>query len=161
LPWRYPRNYLAEGRAALTHPLLAMDHEETFEQARRLELAFHQPYWDVDVIEFLFRTPPDVLNRGGRAKGIVRKSLTRRFPDLGFERQRKVVSLDFARTLFREEGARAWKLYGGVSVLGEAGIVDVDEANRMVESILLDPASRSTDRLWDLLTCEAWLRTRL
>jgi asparagine synthetase B (glutamine-hydrolysing) len=160
LPRRYPRNYLAEGRTALTHTLTAMEHEETFEQAQRLELRLLQPFWDVDVVEFLKRTPPELLNRGGRSKGIVRETLTRRFPELGFERQRKVVALDFSRSLFVEEGGRAWKAYGGVSRLAEAGIVDEDRANRAVEAALRDPSGRGSDRIWDLLTCEAWFRAQ-
>jgi asparagine synthase (glutamine-hydrolysing) len=160
LPWRYPRNYLAEGRTALTHPLAAMEHEETFEQARRLELHLLQPFWDLDVVEFLYRTPPELLNRGGRSKGVVRETLAKRFPALGFERQRKVVALDFFRSILLEEGRRAWQAYGGVSTLAEAGIVDGERANRAVEAALRDRRGRGSDRIWDLLTCEAWFRAQ-
>lgn len=160
LPRRYPRNYLLEGRTAMTHPLMAMEHEETFEQARRLELHLLQPFWDLDVVEFLYRTPPELLNRGGRSKGVVRETLARRFPELGFERQRKVVALDFFRSLLLEEGGRAWQAYDGVSTLAEAGIVDGDRANRAVETALRDRRGRGSDRIWDLLTCEAWFRAQ-
>ena len=160
LPRDYPRNYLLEGRTAMTHPLMSMEHEETFEQARRLELRLLQPYWDVDVVEFLKRTPPELLNRGGRSKGIVRETLAKRFPELGFERQRKVIALDFSRSLFVEEGGRAWRASGGVPTLAEAGIVDADRAHRAVEASLRDPRGRHSDRIWDLLACEAWLRAQ-
>jgi asparagine synthetase B (glutamine-hydrolysing) len=160
LPRRYPRNYLLESRSALTHPLMSMEHEETFEQAQRLQLPLLQPFWDVDVVEFLYRTPPELLNRGGRSKGIVRETLATRFPELGFERQRKVVALDFSRSLFLEEGGRAWRAYGGVPALAKAGIVDGDRANRAVEETLRDPRGRDADRVWDLLACEAWLRAQ-
>jgi hypothetical protein len=52
-------------------PAIAMEFEEVFElgrQTRTLELA---PYWDADLVEFLHRIPPKVLDRGGRAKGLV------------------------------------------------------------------------------------------
>jgi asparagine synthase (glutamine-hydrolysing) len=160
LPWDYPRNYLLETRTAMTHPLMSMEHEETFEQSRRLGLRMLQPFWDVDVVEFLTRTPPEVLNRGGRSKGIVRETVAKRFPDLGFERQRKVIALDFSRSLFVEEGGRAWRASGGVPALAEAGIVDPDRANRAVEASLRDPRGRDSDRIWDLLACETWLRAQ-
>ena len=144
----------------MTHPLMSMEHEETFEQSRRLGLRMLQPFWDVDVVEFLTRTPPELLNRGGRSKGIVRETLAKRFPDLGFERQRKVIALDFSRSLFVEEGGRAWRASGGVPALAEAGIVDPDRANRAVEASLRDPRGRDSDRIWDLLACEAWLRAQ-
>ena len=160
LPRDYPRNYLLEGRSAMTHPLMSMEHEETFEQSRRLELRMLQPFWDVDVVEFLKRTPPELLNRGGRSKGIVRETLAKRFPELGFERQRKVIALDFSRSLFVEEGGQAWRASGGVPALAEAGIVDPDRANRAVEASLRDPRGRGSDRIWDLLACEAWLQAQ-
>jgi asparagine synthase (glutamine-hydrolysing) len=161
LPWRYPRNYILEGRTALTQTLMAMEHEETFEQARRLELRLLHPFWDVDVVEFLYRTPPELLNRGGRSKGVVRETLARRFPELGFERQRKVVATDFSRSLLLEEGGRAWRAYGGTPALAEAGIVDGNEANRAVEAALRKPQGRDYDRIWDLLACETWLRAQM
>jgi hypothetical protein len=160
MPWRYPRNYIAEGRTALTQTLMAMEHEEMFEQARRLDLRMVHPFWDVDVVEFLFRTPPEQLNRGGRAKGLVRETLATRFPELGFERQRKVVAVDFSRSLVLGEGRRAWEAYGGVPALAEAGIVDPDAAARAVDAVLSDPRARDYHRIWDLLACEAWLRAQ-
>jgi asparagine synthetase B (glutamine-hydrolysing) len=158
LPRRYPREYLLEVATALTHPLVALDHAERFEQARRLDLPILQPFWDVDVIEFLYRTPPEVLNRAGWSKGIVRETLARRFPRLGFERQRKVSATQFARSLFREDGRRAWQAYGGVPALAAAGVVDPASANATVAGMLDNAGAPSVDRLWDLLRCEAWFR---
>ena len=49
------------GRCAprLDHPLVAMELEETFEQSRRLDMRILPPYWDAELVRFLYRTPPD------------------------------------------------------------------------------------------------------
>ena len=87
---RFPRFYIEQGRSAFDHVLVAMEMEETFEQGRRLQMRLRAPYWDSELLSYLYRTPPELLNRGGWSKGLVRESVARRFPAFGFERQRKV-----------------------------------------------------------------------
>ncbi len=149
--------YLEEGRFGVEHAIVSMETEEDFELARRVGFLKVHPYWDPDVVDFLSRTPPDVLMRAG-GKGLARTMLSERFPDLGFESQRKVVSTDVFRVTALEQGARAWEAMGGTPLLSELDIVD----GALVEAEVADIVSRnSVDRsfrLWDLLSLEAWAR---
>ena len=79
--------------------MLAMENEECFESWRMMGVRELLPFWDPDLIKLLYRIPPEFLNRGGRSKGLVRDMLARRFPHLGFERQKKVVAIDFFRSV--------------------------------------------------------------
>ncbi len=81
--------YHQEIRPALEHSLVSMEMEESFEGARRLGLKVCKPYWDADLVELLCRVPPRYLNQGERSKGLVRSVISRRFPHLGFEKQKK------------------------------------------------------------------------
>jgi asparagine synthetase B (glutamine-hydrolysing) len=158
---RHPRLYIREMRTSLDHPLVAMELEELFDQGRRLGLWMLQPFWDAPLVEFLYRTPPALLNRGGRAKGLVRETVARRFPSLGFESQRKVTATGFARSIVLEEGRRAWTELGGATALAEAGIVDARSLNERLNRILADPGSQELHGVWDVLALESWLRGKL
>src|SRR4029450_4705087 len=121
-----------------------------------------QPFLDADIIDFLCRTPPELLIRGGRSKAVVRQMLARRFPELGFESQRKLVANAFSRPLVTSEGARLWKTMGGTPALVEAGIVDPAKAERIVQEVFARQAEGAyAYRLWDMLSLEGWLRARL
>ena len=101
---KYPRVYFAEIRSGLEHPLVSMELEELYTQGRRLGLRILQPFWDAQLVDFLYRTPPPLLNEGGRSKALVRRAVARRFPGLGFEHQRKVAATGFVRALIEDEG---------------------------------------------------------
>jgi hypothetical protein len=156
---RYPRIYFAETYRALEHPWVAMEAEETFARGARLGLKILAPYWDADLLELLYRAPPDALNAGGRSKGIVRRSLARRFPDVGFERQKKVVATRFSAALMRAEAPRVWASLGGATALAEAGVVEARGATAFFEHAMR-PSSTSKDLYlaWELVACEAWFR---
>ena len=83
--------YFRELWEFLDHPLTAMEMEEVFDRGTRMGLRILMPYWDADLLEMLYRIPPHLLNKGGRSKGLVRQSVARRFPQLGFERQKKII----------------------------------------------------------------------
>jgi hypothetical protein len=111
----------------------------------------------------LYRTPPHVLNQGGRSKGLVRDTLARRFPTLGFDRQRKVAATSFYRSIVFTEGAAVAETYGDCRMLHELGIVDGAEASRAIREALAtpEPQRRSAPhphRVRDLLNLEAWVR---
>jgi asparagine synthetase B (glutamine-hydrolysing) len=156
----HPRVYIREMRAVLDHPIVAMELEEVFEQGRRLGVHVQQPFWDAELVAFLYRTPPELLNRAGRTKGLVRETVARRFPRLGFDTQRKVAGTDFARSLVIEEGRRMWTELGGATSLAEAGIVDSRRLNERLGRIINDPQSRDYHLVWDVLALESWLRGR-
>jgi asparagine synthase (glutamine-hydrolysing) len=153
--------YLWDGRKSLDHALVSVEMEEDFEVARRLGLLEVHPYWDPDVVEFLFRAPPELLLRGGRGKGLVRHMLAERFPDLGFESQKKVVSTGFFRSIMLRETTQAWETTGGVSVLDELGVVDARGFERAVRSIVERRDLMAAYRIWDVLSLEAWARGRI
>ena len=159
------RIYLSEMNRALDHALVAMELEEMFECGRRLGLRLAAPFWDAELLTFLYRTPPDLLNRGGRSKGLVRGMLANRFPNLGFETHRKVTGNTTARTMYVREGQLAWQRLGGATTLEQLGVVDGERVRRMVEELLTLSVSPEKNlysyRVWDILTLEAWARAHV
>jgi asparagine synthase (glutamine-hydrolysing) len=116
--------YRRDARTALDHPLMAIELEEHFEFSRRLGVRLLHPYWDADLVDLLARIPPPLLNRGGRAKGMVRHTLARRFPGLGFERHKKVAATSFYHRILLDEGPRLWRAMGGARELARLENVD-------------------------------------
>jgi asparagine synthase (glutamine-hydrolysing) len=153
--------YLRDGQLALDHTLVSMEFEEWFEAGRRTGVSIRMPFWDADLVDFLYRTPPAFLNRGQRSKGLVRDMLDRRFPELGFERHRKVISTPVFGSVIVEEGPRAWSRLGGASVLGELGVIEPASLNSTIEQVFTGPKAGYAWRVWDVLTVEAWLRARV
>jgi hypothetical protein len=119
------------------------------------------PFWDADLVEFLYRIPPTLLNRDGYTKGLVRHALAQRFPDLGFAQQRKLVPATLYDDVVLNEGWAAWQRMGGVSSLGELGLVDVSGLSANVVAIFFGRQPKQFPRVWDVLSLEAWLRGRL
>lgn len=157
--------YLAEINLALDHALISAELEEFFETGRRLGLRLAQPFWDADLLALLCRTPPELLNRHGRSKGLVRDMIARRFPTLGFEAQRKVNASGVARTLVVQDGGRAWRELGGATTLAELGVVDGVRVQRFVDDLLGLPVAPARNvesyRIWDILTLEVWTRSQV
>ena len=155
--------YLDVGRLPLDHALSSTDMEEVFEEGRRMGLRVLMPYWDPDLLGFLMRVPPELLNQGGRTKGLVRQTLHRRFPNLGFERQKKIVAVNLLRNMLFEDGAQIWKTMGGTPALAELGIVDAPALEPVMETLLTDPKQEWRDswRAREVINLELWLRARL
>ena len=155
---RFPRFYLEQVRSPLDHVLVAMEMEETFEQGRRLGMRLRAPYWDSELLSYLCRTPPELLNRGGWSKGLVRESVARRFPAFGFERQRKVSATSFARSELHRANAFVRSSLDGATALEDAGIVEGGAMRAHLEQLLAEPRPRRFSLVWDLLSLEYWLR---
>jgi asparagine synthase (glutamine-hydrolysing) len=153
--------YMRHVSSNYIHPLVSMEQEDDFEAGRRLGLRVLQPYWDAELLEFLYRIPPDLLLRGGREKGLVRQTLARRFPRLGFDSQRKVSAATFFQSLLLQEGPRAWRKMGGAPALAGLGIID----GKRIDSVLAESFSskqiRTVHRIWEVLSLEAWARPRV
>ncbi len=115
--------YLRDIRSGLEHPLLTMELEERFEFGRRVGVRFLHPYWDTDLVDMLIRTPPALLDRGGRSKGLVRPTLAQRFPSLGFDRQRKAAATPVLSADARGRGPALVDTLGGFPALAELGVV--------------------------------------
>ncbi|HKY06302.1 MAG TPA: asparagine synthase-related protein [Blastocatellia bacterium] len=152
--------YIHEMRRALDHTMTTWEMEEVFETSRRTGARVLQPYWDADLVELLYRTPPELLNRGGRSKALVRQSVARRFPELGFEKHKKVVATNFFGETCMTEGARLWADTGGVRALAKLGVVDAAKYDSTIRDIFAKNNTAPSYRAWDALNLEAWCRPR-
>ena len=153
--------YFRDARTALEHPLMAIELEEHFEFGRRADLRLLHPYWDADVVDLLMRIPPHRLNQGGRAKGMVRHMLARRFPGLGLERQKKVAATSFYHRILLDEGPRVWKALGGPRELSRLEIVDAKVLESTVQTLFAGSQPQQLYRIWDVLGLESWLRAQV
>jgi hypothetical protein len=131
-----------------------------FEVYQKAGVRVVQPYWDPDLLDLLYRTPPFMLLRDGRNKGLVRRSLAKRFPQLGFEQQQKVEALNFYTSAVHREGPELLKKLGKIRILGDLGIIDERRLYPEMERVL---ARRQTGtplhRFWNILNLESWVRT--
>jgi asparagine synthetase B (glutamine-hydrolysing) len=149
-------HYFQDARNALDHPLTSLELEEIYEMGRRLDVEFQHPFWDADIVDMLYRTPPDLLMARGRAKSLVRETLARRFPQLGFERQKKRAGTSFYRTILQQSIPPLWREQGGLPSLSDLGIVDGAKAAAMIEDAIAPPYKENLRFVWDLLNLEAW-----
>lgn len=153
--------YLRELRLLLEHPLESMRQEELFAGGRRLGMKLLRPFWDADLVDFLYRVPPPLKNQGGRSKALVRPLLTHHLPDLAFGRQKKVDGPGLQRYVSAADWARAWDTLGGAPALHEAGAVDSSALQLTVSSLLTASNEIREQRLWTILNLEAWTQPRL
>lgn len=160
-PARPPQGfYVREMRTALLHPAVTHDLEETQEFGRRLGLHVLHPFWDVDLVELLYRTPPQFLMGDGRSKWLLRRRLAERLPGLGLERRGKVSAAGVFRNFVQNEAARAWDRLGGAKALGTLGVVNSSGVQSAVPAVHAAGPTRHTGRVWELLTLETWVRQR-
>jgi hypothetical protein len=116
--------------------------EETFLVGRRAGIPIREPFWDSDLIELLVRVRPEARSAGGRTKVLVRRPLTRRFPELGFDQQRKSwLGGAFLEVLEREAGATLQAM-GGFPTLAELGVVDREQARVFIDDALAGRSPR-------------------
>jgi asparagine synthase (glutamine-hydrolysing) len=155
-------HYVHAGKKSLDHPMISWELEELFEVYRGVGVRVLQPFWDADLVDLLFRMPPFVLNRGGRSKGLVRDSLARRFPDLGFERQRKVLGVNFYRSLVEQDGANIWRELGGAKALKSLGVIDEKGLEGFLKPRLDRPRdARDAHEVLTVLNLESWTRSQM
>ena len=155
-------------RGALDNPMVAYELEEFHESGRGLGIPLLHPFWDADLTAFLARVPPRLLMRDGYSKGLVRQSLAQKFPQLGFDRSRKVTASGFYRSVLIQEGVDAWRKMGGAQALTELGVVDGAALDRHMQDLFRhgDAGVSGADpgkawQIWYVLTTEAWVRPRL
>lgn len=150
--------YLREGQISLDHALVSMEMEEVFESSRRTGLPVRMPFWDPDLVDFLYRTPPAMLNEGGRSKGLVRQMLARRFPELGFDSHKKVLATNYFTNLITKEGPSAWEKMGGATALEAAGVIEREHLDSWIKEVFAGNRLRETARVWNLMSLEVWIR---
>jgi hypothetical protein len=96
-----------------------------------------------------------LLSDGGRAKGLIRGGLARRFPAIGLDTQRKVPGTGFYRTLVASTLPRAAAGVGPCTALADLGII-TGEAARAYSTAGF---GTSTNR-WDVINLETWVRAQ-
>ena len=156
--------YARESRVFLDCAFGSWEAEERYEFGRHLGVRYMHPYWDPDLVTQIYRTPPELLNKGGRAKGLVRSTVARRFPNLGFERQKKVSAVEFYGSLLRTEGPRLAAAVGELKALARLDVIDVALATRALRAAFDEqrPGSiRDMHMAWDLLNLEMWTRAHV
>jgi asparagine synthetase B (glutamine-hydrolysing) len=154
--------YCDDCRASLDFVTTSLELERTFEDGRRAGVPIQEPYWDAEFQEFLYRVPPEMLQQGGRTKGLVREMLARRFPELGFERQKKVLADEFANDIFITEIPETLRAMGGAQALADLGVVDAKKLDEEITRIATDPAERPRAYLiWHALSLESWARAHV
>ena len=126
--------------------------EEYFVLGRRAGIPIRDPFYDPDLIEFMVRVHPLTRQRNGVSKALIRERLSRRFPDLGFERQQKKL-IDI-QSVTRAETEQALKILGRDWALDELGVIDSRQMLRTID----DLTGVKGWRVWDLLNLEAWVR---
>ena len=151
--------YFRDIRQMIEHPLVAMSLEEMFEIGRRVGFQYAHPYWDGDVVDILYRTPPQALLTGGRSKGVVRTAMARRFPALGLDRQKKRLPTTFFDSMVVREVPGLWRRKPNLPNLEGLGIVDPHGVRQMADRAIERQDRRDLLGLWYLLNTEAWLAT--
>jgi asparagine synthetase B (glutamine-hydrolysing) len=153
-----PQGFYFRGvQAVLDHTLMSWGLEEEHEQGRQIGVRFLYPFSDPDLIELLCRTPPRLLNKGGRSKGPVRQTMAKRFPGLGLECQRKVATTSFFQSLLLREGPALADLAGDFPALSGLGIVDGPALAAIIRQALMQPSPRP-HHIWQRINLEIWLR---
>jgi len=152
-------HYLEAMRESLTHPMLSMCSEETFCRDVLAGVTTFHPYLDRPMVEFLLRTPPELLNQGGRSKALVRQTLAAQFPELGFDRQKKKLVLNWNRDLCRREGPVLWQELGRANSLERLGLVELEGYHAMLDASLRSDRLHDVHRLWHGANLEAWTRS--
>jgi hypothetical protein len=150
--------YLREMRRGIDHPLTSWELEEHHALGKRIGINFQHPFWDPDVVELLFRTPPLSLCEGGRSKGLVRGTLARRFPNLELERQRKVAATSFFKSLLRRELPALADAAGNFPVLSGLGVLD-GQAMRGAVREGIAQGGKKLQRVWTVINLELWTRS--
>lgn len=153
--------YLRSARSALDSPLISMAAEEAFNVGQRLGARELHPFWDADLVDLLYRTPPFLLNSGGRNKGLVRSTLARRFPQVGFNEQRKMGASSFYSSSIYREGGEALRQMGEIRILADLGIVDGIGLRASLERILARQPEGQGYQIWKVLNLEAWARAHV
>jgi asparagine synthase (glutamine-hydrolysing) len=146
--------YVRVLRRQLNAPYPWLRAEENFVLGRKADMPIRDPFWNAELIEFLIRVSPLTRQRNGMPKALIRERLSRRFPDLGFERQQKKLLGNIIRSITRAETEKALGALGGNWVLDELGVIDSRQMLRAMD----DLKGAKGWRIWDLLNLEAWVR---
>jgi asparagine synthase (glutamine-hydrolysing) len=150
--------YLAHMNMALLDSKSNMIQEEQFYRNLGTGTFTLHPYWNPPLADFLLRVRPEVLTAGAQSKSMIRKMLAERFPQLGFERQKKVVASDFAKTVFQRELPELWAELGQPRRMSEMGLVDPGRYLEALAPRMRSDTMRDLNEAWHGAGIEAWIR---
>jgi hypothetical protein len=149
--------YERECRSVLARAVAAWQFEEQHDIGRRIGLRYVHPYWDADLIAHLYRVRPERLNQHGRTKALVRQTVDRRFPALGFRKRQKVDATDVFAGILRTQGPPLSAALDDFSALAALGVVNPGDAKRFVDASWgATPSTLAT--VWNLINTEHWVR---
>jgi hypothetical protein len=94
----------------------------------------------------------------GREKALVREAVNRRFPGVGFGRQKKLTAAGFLQERLEREVNPAWNALGGAKALGALGVVDTQVLEESLAPTLASGDLRRLYGLWEVMILEAWVR---
>jgi hypothetical protein len=134
--------------------------ENRFLYGRSVGVDFANPAVDPDLVEFLFGLPRSLLNLGGRGKGLAVESVRRRAGGTASRALGFAWLEGYSDALFDDESSRALEAIGGLTRLSELGIVDEQAFVRGFRRAGLGK-EMSYYQAWQILACEAWLRSRV
>lgn len=150
--------YLQHVKIGLDHPLVSWELEEQFEFSRIGGARIAHPLWDPDLVDMLYRTPPLMLIHNGRNKGLFRASLERKFPELGFERQKKMAATRFYFSVIYKEAQAMWDQLKGAPTLAALGVVDGKLIDSSFRHLLERRRHGDAHCAWSILKLESWAR---
>src|SRR5262249_35973435 len=146
---------IQEMRSAIDHPVVSWQLEEQHQLGQQIGARFLRPFCDPDLVEMLYRTPPRILNQGRRLKGLVRSTLARRLPALGFGEHRKLNATSYYRSLMLHEAPALVSKAIDFPALSHLGVVDGKAASAAVLEGLRQE-DRLFHRLFHIFSLEAW-----
>ena len=85
----------------------------------------------------------------------------RSFPNLGFERQKKVLASSFFVSRVHQEGPAAWQRIGGALALTGLGIVSISTIEDLMQESLSSDSIATSWRAWEVLNLESWVRAHM
>jgi asparagine synthetase B (glutamine-hydrolysing) len=154
-----PSLYDHEAQRGLWHPVVQAEVENKTWMSEAIGARVLEPYWDADVVELLYRTPPAILSEGGLAKGILHHLLREVSPGFAIPRQNKGALAPLYVNRVGPEAGNAWRAMGGVPALADLGLVEPGRLEARVQQILR--GARPPRELWlipHVLSVEAWVR---
>jgi asparagine synthetase B (glutamine-hydrolysing) len=152
--------YQRDAHTLLDMPLLSWFFEEQHEIAQRLGMRQEHPYWDPDLVAHVYRVRPDRLNAANRSKALVRQTVHRRFPALGFERQRKVMAANVFSSVVAAEAPVLGESVADFQGLASLGVVDPHGAAAFMRRAF-GQSIRPRSMAWKLIEAEYWVRAQL
>ena len=106
-------------------------------------------------------TRPTAAGRRPRhRRGARSQTVARRFPALGFERQRKVAAMDFFASILRSEGPVLGETIADFRGLASLDVVRPEGARRFMRTAW-GQSARELGMAWNLVNMEVWVRQQI